>query len=238
MRDLHRQRTHIVVASAFMKSVLRYNGFTADNISIIPYFTYLPDSEAPNSVVQEAHILSLGRIVHEKGMHHLLRAFSKAAERSSLTIVGDGPALPSLKKLAETLGISSRLHLPGWLPHDKLDILYRRCSMVIVPSVWPEPFGIVGIEAMAHAKPVIAFDVGGISEWLTNGRTGFLVKPKDEEDLLEKIVFLLDHPESALAMGLEGKKEVESRFTPDIHLKSLLSVFEKAIQTFGGSFVI
>jgi len=231
--DVHRQRSPIVVASGFMKKVLLYNGFGADSISVIPYFTYLPEPDVPRPSGQEQLILALGRLVPEKGMHHLIRAFSRIHPPFKLAVVGDGPALPSLKQLSQELGISTGLHFSGWLPHDKLEALYRQCRIVVVPSVWPEPFGIVGIEAMAYAKPVIAFDVGGVSEWLSDGRTGFLVRPKDEGDLLDKMVFLLEHSESCSAMGLEGRMEVEKRFTPDSHLDLLLSLFRKTIQAFG-----
>ena len=230
--DLHHRRSPIIVASAFMKDVLLYNGFAADRISVLPYFTYLPEPEASGHGSKEPLVLALGRIVPEKGMHYLIKAFSRLRPPSKLTIVGDGPALPSLKNLAENLGISSRLLYSGWLSHDKLDALYRRSSMVVVPSVWPEPFGIVGIEAMAYGKPVIAFDVGGISEWLEDGKTGFIIKLRDEAALAEKLNLLLQNPNLALRMGTQARESVEKRFVPDIHVERLLSIFNKAVIAF------
>ena len=230
--DLHHRRSPIIVASAFMKDVLLYNGFAADRISVLPYFTYLPEPEAFGHASKEPLVLALGRIVPEKGMHHLIKAFSTLRPPSKLTIVGDGPALPSLKKLAHDLGIPSRVHFPGWLSHDKLDALYRRCCIVVLPSIWPEPFGIVGIEAMAYAKPVVAFDVGGVDEWLDHGVTGFLTKPRDEDALAEKISLLIQDPDRACRMGDRGREEVEKRFKPDVHMRQLVRLFEEAIDRF------
>jgi glycosyltransferase involved in cell wall biosynthesis len=221
----------MVVASEFMKSVLLYNGFPENMVNVIPYFTYLPELGNSAASVDEPLILCLGRLVREKGMHHVIRALRFVSEKSRLLIVGDGPASNELKSLSEELRISSRVSFRGWLSHNELDRLYRQCSFVVVPSVWPEPFGIVGIEAMAYEKPVVAFDVGGMSEWLKQ-KNGFLVPSGDEKGLAQKMNLLLEDKKSAEEMGRWGRKLVEERFTPSIHLEHLLSVFERAISEF------
>ena len=104
--------------------------------------------------------------------------------------------------------------------------------MVVVPSTWPEPFGMVGIEAMAYGKPVIAFDVGGISEWLKDGETGFLVKLRDEVALAETLNLLLGDHSLAIRMGSKGREAVEKRFTPETHVDELLGRFQKEILAF------
>jgi glycosyltransferase involved in cell wall biosynthesis len=90
----------------------------------------------------------------------------------------------------------------------------------------------VGIEAMSYGKPVLAFDVGGISEWLKHGETGFLVNPGDEESLAEKMNLLLGDRPLAARMGLKARAAVERRFMPETHVTSLLGVFEKEIVAF------
>jgi glycosyltransferase involved in cell wall biosynthesis len=149
-----------------------------------------------------------------------------------LVIIGDGPFLSELKSQAHRLGILSEVSFPGWLSPNELKSYYRRCSMVVVPSTWPEPFGMVGIEAMSYGKPVLAFDVGGISEWLKHEETGFLVKPKDAIGLAKRIAFLLERPELARKIGAKGRETVKSRFVPDAHVDQLSSVFHQAIDFF------
>jgi glycosyltransferase involved in cell wall biosynthesis len=177
-------------------------------------------------------IISVGRVVREKGMDYLLQAFASLKQKAKIVIIGDGPSLNELKSLAQRLGILPNVSFPGWLPTHELKSYYRKCSMVVVPSTWPEPFGMVGIEAMSYGKPVLAFDVGGISEWLKHEETGFLVKPKDTVALAERMSFLLERPGLARSIGNKGREAVAVRFVPSAHVDQLLSVFHQAIDFF------
>jgi glycosyltransferase involved in cell wall biosynthesis len=215
-----------------MKSILLYNGFEEKRIEHIPLFTYLPERQNAILSEDEPVILGVGRIVAEKGMDYLVRAFAKIAHRARLILVGDGPALESLKSLAQKLAVLERISFTGWLPHHDLAAFYRRCTVVVVPSVAPESFGIAGIEAMSHGKPVLAFDVGGISEWLQDGETGFLLSPRDELSLAEKMNLLLQRPRLAEEMGRKGRDIVEQKFSPDSHVERLVTVFKEEIEAF------
>jgi glycosyltransferase involved in cell wall biosynthesis len=230
--NVHKTKSTIVVASDFMKSVLIRNGFSECKIHVIPYFTYLPARRNASLVNQEPMILAVGRITQEKGMDHILRAFASIPVALKLVIVGDGPSLKSLKDLASELRINSKVTFAGWLAHEKLHELYQQADMVVVPSIWPEPFGIVGIEAMAHGRPVLAYDVGGICQWLDDGCTGILVKRGDEKALVEKIVYLLQNPDLAERMGQAGRRRVEKYFVPEAHVKPLVALFEGATKDF------
>jgi glycosyltransferase involved in cell wall biosynthesis len=222
----------MIVASEFMKSVLFYNGFDEARISVIPIFTDIPILDSRTILPKESLILSVGRMFPGKGMDYLLRAFALIKQDARLTIAGDGPQMADLKTKSQELGISPRVTFTGWLSHSELDKLYRSCTIVVVPSVWPESFGMVGIEAMAYAKPVIAFDVGGISEWLTDGETGFLVNPKDIVGLAEKIETILHDPGLAERMGAKALDTVKKRFLAESHINQLLTLFEKTIDSF------
>lgn len=229
MAALHQAKGRLVVASRFMKAVLIGNGLPAGRIAVIPYFTPLPTLEANRADGGPCRILAVGRITREKGFDYLLRAYAGIPHKALLTIVGDGPELPALKRLAEALGISSRVAFPGWLTREKLDTAYRQCFLAAVPSIWPEPFGIVGIEAMAYQKPVVAFDVGGISQWLQDGETGLLATPRDAQDLREKMDLLLEKPSLAAEMGRRGRAVAEDQFTCRNHCRSLLQLFREAV---------
>jgi glycosyltransferase involved in cell wall biosynthesis len=230
--EIHRERSGIVVASQFMKNVMLYNGFQEARVAVVPPFTTLPALNSEDPTGDPPMIISVGRIVKEKGMHHLLQAFAPLKERANLVIIGDGPFLSQLTAQAQSLGMQSTVSFPGWLSSNEMEFYYRRCSMVVVPSTWPEPFGMVGIEAMAYGKPVIAFDVGGVSEWLKDGETGFLVKLRDEVALAEKLnLLLVDHP-LAICMGWKGREAVEKRFTPETHVDELLALFQQEILAF------
>jgi len=233
---LHQKHSYLVVASNFMKNQLVVNGFDAKKVEIIPYFTRLPEPKKAKNIA-EPIILCLGRVVHEKGMQYLLKAFSELKRKSHLVIIGDGPMLDEIRRLAQSLDISQKVTFTGWLRHHDLDDFYRKASVVVVPSVWSEPFGIVGIEAMAYRKPVVAFDEGGISDWLVDGRTGFLTAPRDWRKMADNIRFLIDDPALAENFGAAGRKIVERKFLADSHIDNLTHLFKKTIRKFSCHFI-
>ena len=103
----------------------------------------------------------------------------------------------------------------GWYRHDRIPELYSRSDICVVPSVWREPFGIVAVEAMAMAKPVIATATGGLEDIVIDGVTGFLVKPGDTGALAEKLTLLLDNSAQRERMGAEGLKRATEEYDRD-----------------------
>ena len=100
--------------------------------------------------------------------------------------------------------------------------------MVAIPSLWPEPFGLVGIETLAQGRPVIASATGGIGDWLEDGVGGLLVTPGDARALAAALDELLADPERQRAMGAAGRARVASRFTAAHHVAALLAAFDTA----------
>jgi glycosyltransferase involved in cell wall biosynthesis len=134
-------------------------------------------------------ILYIGRLAKEKGVQDLILAFSKVESRlpnRRLVLVGDGNYKQQLIDLTHSLKLERRIMFKGY----KADVAryYRNSSLVVVPSQWPEPFGIVIIEAMAYGIPVIATGVGGISEIIKHGNNGYLCKPNDAHILARVIL--------------------------------------------------
>ena len=141
--------------------------------------------------------------------------------------LGDGPGKGELLSRAEELGLSHRIQFPGWLESHELNQLYQKCQVVVVPSVWAEPFCLVGIEAMAWGKPVIAFDVGGISDWLDDGNTGFLIERKQVSQMASKIERLLGDDELAKRQGKAGTRAIREVFAKETHLARYISICEE-----------
>jgi len=112
----------------------------------------------------------------------------------------------------------------GWVDDKILGDLYAQCRVVAVPSVWPEPFGLTGLEAASFGKPVVAFDVGGIPQWLEDGQNGFLVESQNVDQLSEKISLLLENEALAGRIGQVGKKRLRKEFTLERHLDKLEKV--------------
>jgi len=166
-------------------------------------------------------VLFVGQVIRGKGVDLMLKALADLKGEWQATIVGEGSFLESCKQLAVKLGIADRVTFPGWVPHAELDSYYQSASMLVVPSRWPEPFGMVGIEAMARGRPVVAFANGGIPDWLDHGTTGLLVPPADITAMTTAIQKLLDDTSLAAQMGQAGAGHVLNSFSHQVYLDQI-----------------
>jgi glycosyltransferase involved in cell wall biosynthesis len=104
----------------------------------------------------------------------------------------------------------------GWLSQEELPQLYARSDICVVPSIWPEAFGIVALEAMACGKPVIVSRVGGLKDIINDGVEGFVVEPRSPEQLKDRLYVLLNSPDLRKRMGEAGRRKVLEKYTWDI----------------------
>jgi glycosyltransferase involved in cell wall biosynthesis len=150
--------------------------------------------------------------VPHKGIEHLVEA-AKHVPGAMFVVVGDGPFLPDVRRLAAEFGVEDRVHFVGNVPHRDLPAYYAACDLFVLPSVSRlEAFGIVALEAMATGKPVVVSDIPGVREVVTDGVEGLLAEPLHAEDLAAKIRSLLDDPERREQMGVRGRQKVEAKF--------------------------
>jgi glycosyltransferase involved in cell wall biosynthesis len=176
-RDLFDRYAHVVVASAHMGREYRQGGVSEGRLTVASLFPTMSGS-GDRGVPPTPSVLFAGRMTRLKGGDVLVRAVAEAsrilATPVSLVMAGEGPERPALERLTTGMGVRARF--TGWLPAGPLAQEMRAASVVAVPSLWPEPFGLVGLEAGVHGVPSVAFDVGGISEWLRDGVNGKLVR--------------------------------------------------------------
>lgn len=220
----------VVVPSLYIKEEAVRNGITAEKVAVIPHFT---EKNLQNEYVEpeDNSILFVGRTDPLKGIRELIAALSLIKEKIwKAYILGIGDGLNEHEKMAEDKGIKERIIFLNNLDYASLDEYYQKASVVVFPSMSPESFGLVGIEAMSFERPVVAFDVGGPREWLVDGKTGFLVKRGDVKELSLRIDQLLEDASLAKRMGLEGQIRVNERYRKEMHLKSLLTIYEEAIK--------
>jgi glycosyltransferase involved in cell wall biosynthesis len=171
-------------------------------------------------------VLFAGRVVPAKGLAVLVRAVARID--AELVVCGDGWQLGSLRRLARRLGIEERVTLRGWLSAAQLARELEDAAVVALPSLWPEPFGLVGIEAHLARRPVVASATGGVGEWLEDGVSGLLTPPGDVRALARALEELLGDPARCAAMGEAGRHSVLSRFTAEQHVASALAAYERA----------
>ncbi len=210
----YRDLPFLIAKSRHMKRVLVQAGIPAPSVTVIPCCIPLPELPGPGHP-REEWILYAGRLSPEKGVDRLLGAVALLPGRWRLKIAGQGPEEEGLRRLAERLGVAERVDWLGHRSYEELGRLYREARLLVVPSVWDEPFGLVGLEAMAHQLPVVAFDVGGASEWLRDGQVGMLVEPDSPRSLAGAISTLLEDPARTQALGEAGRRLVSERFSPE-----------------------
>lgn len=213
------------------------SGYRADNIDVLHNFV-LPSAsstvETPPVNIPPVFVYC-GRLQPNKGAQWLIRAFSQTAGPSKLIIAGSGTMEQELKHLASRVGIAGRIEFTGWLTESDLQNVIRESTAVVVPSLWPEPFGLVALEASAAAKPVIASSAGGLTEIVKHGKTGLLVNPGDDAGLSAAIDHLAANPGVARRMGVEGKRWVEAEFSLHKHLNRLHEIYLETINQSGGT---
>ena len=136
-------------------------------------------------------------------------------------VAGDGWEKEALVGLADSLGVGDKVTFLGFQSSHELRELYSQCDIFVMPSVWPEPFGMVGLEAGLFRKPVISFNVGGVSDWLTDGENGLLLSKPDLNLLTEAINKLSADPDLRQRLGDNGFSRVKSQFNLERHLNVL-----------------
>jgi glycosyltransferase involved in cell wall biosynthesis len=143
-----------------------------------------------------------------------------------LVLAGEGPERERLAAAAASLGIDAQF--PGWVDAIERDRLVGRAALLAVPSQWPEPFGLVGLEAAVFGTPAVAFDAGGIAEWLTDGENGRLIAPQlGAAGLGDAMADILGNPDLRRTLAA-GARAAAARFSLDAHVRALTPVLVQA----------
>jgi len=225
-RGLHvlRRADLVVSYSSAVDRHLAANGLARR--AVIPYF---PTTAVHRGSGHETRrrVVFAGRLVRPKGIDVLIEAAAEVD--AEFVICGDGRREAKLRALARRLGVERRVRFAGWMDAEQLAEEFANASLVVVPSLWPEPFGIVGIEALAAGRPAVGSATGGIVDWLKDGVCGTTVPPGDARALARALAELLDDPERQRAMGAAGRELVARRFSAESHVASVLQAYRSAL---------
>ena len=230
-RSLFSRYRAIVVASRYMRDEYLRAGVPPGSVHAIPLFAP-PAHSAPygDGAPRSIDILFVGRLTNLKGPDVVVDAAARASRlmQRPLNVVfaGDGPERAYIRDRALARGITVRL--TGWVSPEERDRLLRDAMVLAVPSRWPEPFGLVGLEAAACGTPAVAFNNGGIRDWLLDDENGRLIPPAaDVEGFGDALVELLTKP--ALHARLSaGARAAAARFTLEAHVGALTRVLAHA----------
>ncbi len=202
---------HIAISRGLARYLEEVEGFDGASFEIVHYGIE-PDGEPQPYRGAEPRLLCVGRLIPIKGHIVLLRAFAEARREVPalrLDIAGRGPLEPALRALAKELGVEHAVRFLGYVAPVQRAI--EEAAVVVVPSMG-EGFGMVALEAMERARPVIAAEIGGLGELVDEGVTGLLVPPGEAEPLAKAIVRLAGDLGLAEQMGEAGRRRALEHF--------------------------
>jgi glycosyltransferase involved in cell wall biosynthesis len=228
--ELNRKFHRLIVATQFMKDELLRNHFDANQIELHAPVPPKGDTSWVSSFSSRNVIVYAGQIIRGKGIDVLLESLSQVEVPFSCFILGDGDHREDCEKHSRKLGLTDRVFFKGFVSQEEIAAFYRQASVAVVSSVWPEPFGAVGLEAMRFGLPVVAFDAGGIREWLSNGHNGFLVPWMDRAAFAARVEELLGDKTLARQMGERGRQLVTEQFGFSKYISGLENLFARAVE--------
>jgi glycogen(starch) synthase len=179
----------------------------------------------------EPCVLFVGSLIPRKGLPFLVEAAKKIVKEQGKTkflIVGEGPLKSQLANSIEAAHLSGNFKFLGNLKDDAFPAVYNWADVFALPSI-QEGQGIVLLEAQASAKPVVAFDIGGVNETVRSGETGLLVKRGSTDEFADAVMRLLSDVGLREEMGAKGRQFVLENFTWDICAKKMLNVYHEAL---------
>jgi len=206
--------THIAISRGLAKYLEEVEGFDGSSFEIVHYGIE-PDGVPRAYAPDVPRLLCVGRLIPIKGHIVLLRAFAQARRQVPslrLDIAGRGPLEPALRALVKELGIQDGVRFLGYVAPIQRAI--EDAAAVVVPSMG-EGFGMVALEAMERARPVIAAEIGGLGELVEDGVTGYLVPPGEAEPLADAIVALASDLPRAAELGEAGRRRALEEFLQD-----------------------
>jgi len=177
-------------------------------------------------------ILTVGRLVPQKGFHFLIQAIPKVLMKHpnvKLVIVGDGWMRSQLEDLIRGLGLMGKVITTGFISDSELIDLYLSADVLVVPSLY-EPFGMVALEGMAAGLPVIVSSVGGLRQIVEHDKTGVWVYPGDINSIAWGIDYVLSNPDHARMLANNAKRKAKEVFSWDAVAERTIEVYKRAIR--------
>jgi len=215
------RRAHGVVSNSGFTAGL-VSGLMPVDQSVIGFGSPLSGDPLPRAENPTKVILTVGRIVERKGIAYLLRALPEILASVDVRIVvvgkGDPRVEDNLRAIARELSLGDRVVFAGKVPESELIDWYRRCDVFCLPAIVDsqgetEGLGVVLLEALNYARPVVASDVGGIPDIIKDGHTGLLCPEKDSGALARTLAKVLLDPERGEKLGAQGRAFVRREFS-------------------------
>lgn len=235
------ESSEVIVNSNFMKNdIQRIFGLPFEKIKVIPNGIDLKKFDGIKKDYEfrrrfaadnEKIILSLGRLVFEKGIQHLIYAMPKILSNyndAKLVIVGKGGMIDELKQITVNLGIQDKVYFTGYMAGNNVQKMYKVSDVAVFPSTY-EPFGIVALEAMLGGTPTVVSDIGGLNEIVKHGETGLKSYAGNANSIADSVTQLLYDYDLSEKITKNAKLEVVQNFNWTKIAEDTRKLYEKAI---------
>lgn len=233
------QADRIFAVSKSLQEALHANGIA--NVEVIHTGIDASSWEVPVSQIAEFKnrfslqekkiVLFGGRLSEGKGGRAALFSFAQVLKEvpgATLIVVGKKDAYAkTMEREAYSLGVADHLIFTGWLSHDEIRVANAIAHVVLVPSLYLDPFPRTAIEGMAAGKPIVGTCYGGTPEIVTDGITGYIVNPLEKEKMAQMLSELLNNPQKAEQFGKAGVQ----RIMQDFNLQHVVQKYEKAYKS-------
>ena len=231
----------IAVSRYVAESIIKEYHLQSNEVVVIPNAvnTDLFNPEVDDTKAKELFflntqktILFVGRLEYNKGIFHLIDAFSmlkKDIPEAKLVIVGEGKLKNWILSFIDARNLRNSVKILGGVESEYLPGIYAASDLFVLPSIM-EGFGIVLLEAMATGKPCVTTMAGGIEDVVIDGKTGIIVPPADTVSLYHAMKTILVNDDLAKKLGMAGRKRVKENFTWDIVAKRTLEVYKEMLQ--------
>jgi glycosyltransferase involved in cell wall biosynthesis len=221
---LDQQLSGFLVGSSFMQAELQRQGYNKEKIEICHYVPKTPFCDLKRDFSCQ-HILFIGQIVRGKGLDVLLESLPLISCPFKLFVIGSGSHEGKCRQISKQLQLERKVDFLGYLTQEEMLPYLQKASCIVVPSMWPDPFPIVGVDCIRRGIPVVGFASGGISEWLHHGKNGLLVPWNDRKGLALALEELIINRILNENFGIMAKKIAMDEFSQSEYLQKLTKRF-------------
>jgi glycosyltransferase involved in cell wall biosynthesis len=235
-RDVLHDSDFVLAVSPLVKrDLIQIYNLNPENVEVVPNAVDTDRFAPRRNYAEKSHprrILSVGRLVHSKGLAQLIqsmRIICSEEEDVQLRIVGTGPEMNRLKRLAADLGLSDKIVFLGSVSRDILAAEYLDCDLVAIPSFY-EPFSMVALEAMSSGKPVAMSPGVGIARLLPNDECYVTIQPSEIKPTARSILTALRDVDRLAELGRKGRLLAERRFSLKATATQMIEVYKSVLQ--------
>lgn len=214
---------YVAALSSFGRRKFIEGGIPEEQIVVKPNF--VPDPGPGEGL--GGYAVFVGRLSTEKGIETLMEAWERLGGEVPLKVIGNGPLATTVQEAAERMtGIE-------WLGQRSLEEMHEilgEAFFLVFPSVWYEGMPRILLESLAVGTPVIASNLGAMTELVRPGATGLHFRPGDQGDLAEQVGWAFDHPGELARMRREARAEYESKYTAERNYRMLMEIYQYATE--------